>query len=843
MFVRMPCCFRASHLMRTVCHAVVVPAVFSLASPAAWGDAAELVSVGLDTVAPQGASSGVAISRDGNVVGFYSDAFRLVAGDTNEARDVFVRDLTTGNIERVSVSSAGIQANLGSHQAGGPPALSDDGSVVAFYSDATNLVPGAVNGRRNVFVRHRDSGITELVSSSVTGGSANGDSLMPSISADGRFVAFQSSATNLVDSDTNHASDIFVRDLVLGETVRACGVQPDGFSFSPALSANGRVVAFASAATNLVSGDGNGFVDIYTCDLDSGVIERVSVGPGGVEGDGDSILPAISADGRIVAFKSLATNLVANDHNGLVDVFAHDRLTGVTERISVTRRGGDPDDLSFPPSVSADGRFVAFGSFASNLIQFDLTDAADVFVRDRAIGVTLVVGRNATGEQANRGTPDIPPAISADGTRIAFVSYATNLSNRDTNNAADIYYATNPFFGPGSCPNGDEDCSDGQVCVEGFCVDPIATRTPTPTPTSTRTLTPTPTWTPTPTFQPCDTDDDCPDGKICRGGFCREPRPCDPEDPAVELLMCFDRETCIDNLCECGGDCNRDGYVLGTEITRAILVLAGQRDLSECQAADIDLDGAVMGNEITLAIINLNEGCIQEGRPLIFAHDRGDTIALHIDSTILPSGRAAEVGVSIGGGSGEVATVQLDLLFDPTVLRLHDPAGSCRKDPRLSDHVIVAATPNHPPAPPGMERVRLFIGSIAAPIRTMSDGPVASCVFELLPSIPGDAVAIAPDRLNIGDDRGSIFRISTSDGSIELPIFESTPVPVPQLRCAGDCDGDGAVLGSEVTRAVRIMIGDLPLASCPAADANGDGSVFVTDITQAVIHLGLGCPE
>lgn len=801
----------------------------------------QLVSAGIGGVTTSGSSSGVATNLDGSVVAFHSDATLLVSRDTNQVRDVFVYDAS--GVERVSVSSSGVQANRASHVAGGAPSLSADGRYVAFYSDATNLVDGLVVGERNIYLRDRVAGTTTIVSVGAGGEAANGPSLFPSISADGRYVAFQSQASNLVAGDTNGASDIFVRDVVAGVTERACAVEGDRFSFTPALSADGRVVAFASAATNLVAGDTNGYVDIFVCELGTDVIQRVSVGPAGVQGTGDSILPAISGDGSLVAFKSLANNLVVGDRNGVVDVFAFDRGANAAERISVDRLGQDADDFSFPPSVSHDGRFVAFGSFATDIVPFDSNGASDVFVRDREIGITLVVGRNADGQHPNRGTPDIPPALSGDGKKVSFVTFATNLSDSDRNQSSDIYLDINPFFGPGSCPNGDEDCSDGQVCVDGFCVDRPATPTPTPTAPPTQTGTPTPSPTPTPTFRPCETDEDCPGDQICRGGYCRNPRPCDPEDPLVDLLMCFERETCTNNLCECGGDCNLDGYVLGTEITRSILILAGARPLDQCAAADIDLDGEVMGNEITLSIINLDEGCLQEGRPLIFAHDRGDTVQVGIESSLTPSGDAAEVTIGITGGLNDVATVQLDLLFDPAVLSLSDPAAACRKDPRLGDQVLIAALPNQPEAPAGMERLRLFVGSTAAPIGTFGDGPVISCTFGVPAGSLGGTATLRPERLNVGDERGNTFRVVATDGSVEIPVPEPTPEPTPAAPCAGDCDGDGAVLGTEITRAVRIMIGDVPLPDCVPADADGDGEVFVTDITKAVINMGLGCPE
>lgn len=806
------------------------------------GAAVELVSVGLNGRSENGASSGVAVNSDGSAVAFFSDASLLVAGDTNQVRDVFIRlfDFATSTAvtERVSVATGGAQANRGSHLAGGAPAVSGDGNIVAFYSDATNLVDGDTNGRRDVFVRIRNLGVTELVSLGLGGAPANGDSLYPSISADGRFVAFQSEASNLVPGDTNNVSDIFIHDRLNGTTEVACGLFGNRFSSSPAISDDGNHVAFASAASNLVPDDTNRFIDIFVCNRATGEIERVSIPSSGRgEGNGDSILPAISAAGEVVGFKSLANNLVAGDRNNVVDVFVRDRAAGITERVSVSHTGADGNDFSFPPSVSDNGRFVAFGSFATNLVPNDSNHTSNVFVRDRQIGRTLLADRNDRGDQANNGTPDLPPSISGDAMRIGFVSFASNLARNDGNAAADVFLGLNPFFGPGSCPDGV--CPEGQVCVDGFCEIPTPTRTPTRTlpPTSTPTQTRTPT--PTPTFRPCVTDADCPPGEKCRGGFCRKIRECDPDDPAVDLLMCFERETCVDGECECGGDCNLDGFVFTNEITKAVRILMGVDSLGSCVAADIDLDGQVMGNEITLAVLNLGDGCLQEGRPLIFAHDRQETVTVSVRSETV--GQTARVAVDIAGGQGEVATVQLDLLYDPSLLRVDDPASACVKNARLKDHVLLAAEPNQD-APDGLARVRLFVGSTAVPIRPIHDGHVATCEFAIRTRAGGET-SVRPERLNVGDTRGNTFRIVATDGSVVIPFPTPTPAQQPAPPCAGDCDRDGEVLGNEITRAVLIMAGDNPLADCPAADADGDGEVWVTDVTRAVINMGLGCPR
>ena len=812
--------------------------------------AVDLDSVGFTGAVGNNSSNGVATNSDGGVVVFYSDANNLVVGDSNQVRDIFLHDQNANTTERLSVSSAGEQANGPSHAGGGSPAVSGDGQVVAFYSDATNLVADDTNAQPDVFVRLRADGLTERVSVASDGTQGNGASVNPSISADGRFVAFQSRASNLIPNDTNNVADIFVRDRASNTTERVCdSVQPNRFSFTPSISADGRFVAFASAATNLVPDDTNGHLDIFVCDRNTGTIERVSIGnpgSGEVQGDGDSILPAISGNGLVVGFKSLADNLVPNDTNGVVDVFVRDRAANVTERISVNINGENANDFSFPPTVNNDGRFVGFGSFATNLVQHDTNTTSDVFVRDRQIGFTKQADINDLGEEANGGTPDVVPALSSDGKRIGFVSFATNLVPRNivTSQVSNVYAAANPFFGPGMCPDGI--CPDGQVCVNGSCLNPTPTRTPTRTPPPPPTNTPTKTPTPTATFKPCATDNDCPDGKHCRAGFCKIERPCNDSDPVVDRHACFgDRETCINNLCECGVDCNLDGYVFVNEVNRAVKILGGTVPLAQCEAADINGDGKVMANEVMLGVINLGQGCVQEGQPLIFAHDRGGMVSLTVGSVSGSVGDDAPVSIAMSGGGGEVASLQLDVLFDPTLLDIGNPGAACVKDPRLSQHVLSVTMPDDPPAPDGMRRLRLFIGDLTTPIATFDDGGIATCTFRIKSAAIATPVKLAADRLNVSDAHGDIFGSQAVSGGVSILIATPTPVPAPTpgVACPGDCDGDGEVFVNEVTMAVRILAGDAPLSECPAADADGDGEVFVTDVTRAALSLGLGCPQ
>src|SRR5438132_1318959 len=244
---------------------------------------------------------------------------------------------------------------------------------------------------------------TERVSVTSGGTEGNGASLGSALSADGRFVAFDSAATDLVAGDTNGVSDVFVHDRQTGTTERVSvasgGAQGNGssgligFAFPPALSADGRFIAFVSFATNLVASDTNGATDVFVHDRQTGTTARVSVAcGGGTQGNRNSggffVFPALSVDGRLVAFQSDATNLVVRDTNGATDVFVHDRQTGTTERVSVASGGSQGDSFSAGPVLSADGRFVAFHDTATNLVARDTNGATDVFVHDRQTGPT-----------------------------------------------------------------------------------------------------------------------------------------------------------------------------------------------------------------------------------------------------------------------------------------------------------------------------------------------------------------------------------------------------------------------------------------------------------------------
>jgi Tol biopolymer transport system component len=322
----------------------------------------------------------------------------------------------------VSVGPGGRQGN-GDSANGGGVAVSADGRFVVFNSRASNLVPGDGNDTDDTFVRDRRSGRTEKVSLGVGGaqgdiGSSGYVESRLAISAGGRFVVFSSEATDLVPHDTNAMPDVFVRDRLMNVTERVSvatgGGEGDNYSYGGAVSAGGRFVAFASAADDLVTGDDNRAEDVFVRDRAAGVTERVSVGPGGRQGNGKSFLPSISGDGRFVAFASEASDLVAHDGNGLRDVFVRDRLEGTTELVSRGSGVLSSRAEATDPSISADGRFVAFSSLS-------LAGEQEVFVRDRLRRTTELVSVGPDGHPAE-GFFTGRPSISAAGRHVAFVS-------------------------------------------------------------------------------------------------------------------------------------------------------------------------------------------------------------------------------------------------------------------------------------------------------------------------------------------------------------------------------------------------------------------------------------
>jgi len=407
-----------------------------------------LISLALDGGEADGASFTPAISADGRYVAFASAASTLVAGDTNGTEDVFVYDRVARTTERVSLSSAGEQGNGDSYG----PAISADGRYVAFTSSASSLTAGDDNSDLDIFVRDRVAHTTVLASVGPHGTMGDGPSVAPSISADGRLVAFESDAATLVPNDTNGTGDVFVHDIVTGLTRRLSvggnGEETESPSFGPAISADGSSVAFESFSSRLVPGDTNGALDVFVADVPTGNISRVSLATDGGQADDRSYSPSISADGRIVAFASFANNLVPDDTNGLLDVFIRRRDQQTTTRLSVGPDGAPGDGLSFAPVVSADGALVVFSSEADNLVPDDSNGTRDVFLASTASGLVTRLSRPASGGKAQGDGPSLGPVVDASGAMVAFASFATNLVPGDTNGQSDVFVTQSPGLKP-----------------------------------------------------------------------------------------------------------------------------------------------------------------------------------------------------------------------------------------------------------------------------------------------------------------------------------------------------------------------------------------------------------
>jgi hypothetical protein len=402
----------------------------------------ERVSVASDGDEANGISVYPDISDNGRYVTYRSDASDLVTNDTNNYSDVFLYDQKTGYTSRVSVSSDGSEGNSFS----GDPAISGDGNYIVYQSMSSNLVSGDTNDQADIFVFDQRTRITERVSVASDGSESNRNSFSPDISDDGRYITYESRASNLVLGDTNNNYDVFVYDRKTDITERISvasdGSEGNGGSQAPTISGNGRYVTYNSYASNLVPGDTNNSLDVFVYDRKTGITERVSVDGDGSEGNGASLAPDISDDGRYVSYHSFASNLVLGDTNNNSDVFVYDRKTGITERISVASDGSQGNGLSDFPTISDDGRYVAYQSEATNLVQGDLNNTMDAFVYDRKTGSTERVSVASDGSEGNNFNFGEFPVISGNGKHIAYHSISSNIVPGDTNENFDVFLVT-----------------------------------------------------------------------------------------------------------------------------------------------------------------------------------------------------------------------------------------------------------------------------------------------------------------------------------------------------------------------------------------------------------------
>lgn len=380
------------------------------------------------------------ISDNGRYVVFESLASNLVTGDTNDKWDIFVRDRQTNVTERVSVAANGAQGNEDSIGAN----ISADGRYIVFTSWATNLIAGKAYYESNVYLKDRQTGQVELISASSTGAADGCAGHYSAISNDSRYVAFYSCNDDLVSGDTNGRFDVYLRDRWTGKTRRVSdglgGKQGDDRSWGPVgISADGKEVFFHSWATNLVSNDKNETLDAFVHNWETGVTEILSISTSGEQGNSDTGGSVPSADGNIVTLNSNASTLVADDTNNISDVFVRDRTTGETRRVSVASDGSQVYG-SYLGNISPDGRFVAFISYSSRLVTQDTNGVPDVFVHDIYTGRTNRVSISSNGTQANDES-GYAMDIALDGRAVAFVSKATNLvsGGGDTNNTWDVF--------------------------------------------------------------------------------------------------------------------------------------------------------------------------------------------------------------------------------------------------------------------------------------------------------------------------------------------------------------------------------------------------------------------
>lgn len=411
------------------------------ASPVAASNT--LISLtGRSAILPGGSgstSAAPALTADGGGVA-YESLSRAVPEDRNSTADVYFRDVEAGV---TSLVSAGVNGTAGNNRSWAP-AASADGNLVAFVSLASDIVEGDGNNAPDVFLRDRAAGTTVRLSVTPDGTDANGGSGAPAISADGRFAAFCSSATNLAPGDDNGAPDAFIVELATGAVTRV--PPPDapaaaaGGCVRVALSSDGGYLAYSYRAA---AADGAPSAAVYRYDRGSG--ESVTVAPPrGAGGSGVNGL-SISGDGGIVAFDSVLSDLVEGDGNGLSDVFAWSAADGSLRRVSVSSAGDEANRAAgtMGVGVSAGGGFVVYSSAASNLVPGDVNGTTDVFRYSLRQGETRIASLDINGGPTNG--PSYSPSISADGGIVAFVSAASNLVASDSNRHPDVYSSDGPF--------------------------------------------------------------------------------------------------------------------------------------------------------------------------------------------------------------------------------------------------------------------------------------------------------------------------------------------------------------------------------------------------------------
>jgi Tol biopolymer transport system component len=412
-----------------------------LSSASAWAADTILISRKSQKKQSNGISGEPVISQNGQFVAYRSSATNLDSDRCDDGlNQIYVSDRSTGTIRCVSVNSSGKEGDQDSFA----PSISADGRFIAFTSKASNLAgDDCDNGFNQIYVHDRTTGTTNCVSVNSSGHDANQDSDASSISGDGRRIVFDSTATNLSGNKCDNGfHQIFVRDRTTGTTacvsVRTNGDEGNGDSVDAAISADGRYVVFHSTATNLSNRCDNGSSHVYRHDLESGETICVSVNNEGQQSNGNSALARVSSDGRFVAFQSNPTNMTTRCSNGFTHIYVRDTAEQRTTCASVDKNGSQGNNDSGQPAISSDGRFVAFSSAASNLGNKHCQSGnVQVFVRDRANETTSCASVGPKKVEGN--DQSINPAVAADGTLVVFESEASNLVKKDTNHLRDVF--------------------------------------------------------------------------------------------------------------------------------------------------------------------------------------------------------------------------------------------------------------------------------------------------------------------------------------------------------------------------------------------------------------------
>lgn len=419
----------------------------------------ERISVSAGGQEADGESYIGSVSQDGNLVAFSSEATNLVPGDTNGRIDIFLRDRQAGTLERLPMGLGGAEPNGSSSS----PELSPDGRFLVFESSADNLTAGDTNFSTDIFLLDRQSGGLEMISHGIGGAPSNGSSVNPSVSSDGRFVLFTSFASDLVPGDSNNMLDVFLHDRTLQATERISvdsnGVEANNGSFLTLLSVrgrgmsdDGRYVVFSTLADNLVANDVNGVLDVFLRDRVAGTTIRISEDAGGVGGDEVSSDAVISADGNSVFFRSEATNFSSQVTSPFPHLYRFDRSTGAFDIVMVNSDGELPDASFLKATVSGDGSMVAFSTFATNLLDSPAAASGwNVYAHEFSTGVTRLVSVNSNGrpQTANQWVFTYYIALSSQGRYAIFSSKANDLVSGDQNNQPDVFWHDLRIDGPG----------------------------------------------------------------------------------------------------------------------------------------------------------------------------------------------------------------------------------------------------------------------------------------------------------------------------------------------------------------------------------------------------------